>query len=98
MWTQASTGVDFQVLMVVASGLMVRFLRVLENNNYQNVKWMRYLTKAEGTYQEVSIWPYLFCGCSQAQFRDSRQRRVAGEKLSYIGFCIDTGVSCIRIL
>jgi len=30
--------VDFQVLMVTASGLIVQFLKVLEN--YQNVKWM----------------------------------------------------------
>jgi len=40
--------VDFQVLMVTASGLIVQFLKVLEN--YQNVKWMRYPTRAEGTY------------------------------------------------
>jgi len=70
--TRASTGVDFQMLMVVASGLIVWFFRVLENNNYQNVKSMQYLTKAEGTYQEVSVLPYLFCECSQAQLRGSR--------------------------
>ena len=29
-------------------GLIVQFLKVLEN--YQNVKWIRYPTKAEGTY------------------------------------------------
>ena len=48
MWTHEPTDVDFQVLMVTASGLIVRFLKVLEK--YQNVKWMRYPTKAEGTY------------------------------------------------
>jgi len=48
IWTHESTDADFQVLMVTASGLIVRFLKVLEN--YQNVKWMRYPTKAEGTY------------------------------------------------
>jgi len=48
MWTHEPTDVDFQVLMVTASGVIVRFLKVLEN--YQNVKWMRYPTKAEGTY------------------------------------------------
>jgi len=36
MWTHEPTGVDFRVLMVTASGLIVR--------------WMRYPTKAEGTY------------------------------------------------
>jgi len=40
MWTQAPTDVDFQVLLAVASGLIVWFLKVLENNNYQNVRWM----------------------------------------------------------
>jgi len=48
MWTYEPTDVDFQVLMVTASRLIVWFLKVLEN--YQNVKWMRYPTKAEGTY------------------------------------------------
>jgi len=48
IWTHEPTDVDFQVLMVAASGLIVQFLKVLEN--YQNVKWMRYPTKAEGAY------------------------------------------------
>jgi len=30
-WTQEPTDMDFQVLMVTASGLIVRFLKVLEN-------------------------------------------------------------------
>jgi len=67
MWTHEPTDVDFQVLMVTASGLIVRFLKVLEN--YQNVKWMRYPTKAEGTYKVwVSVLLYLLCECSQVQF------------------------------
>jgi len=49
-WVQATTDVDFQVLMVIASRLIVRFLKVPENN-CPSVKWMRYLTKAQGTYQ-----------------------------------------------
>jgi len=36
MWTHELTNADFQVLMVTASGLIVRFLKVLEK--YQNVK------------------------------------------------------------
>jgi len=48
MWTHEPTDVDFQMLMVTASGLIMQFLKVLEN--YQNVKWMRYPTKAEETY------------------------------------------------
>jgi len=43
--------VDFQVLMFTASGLVVRFLKVFEKSNYHSVKWVRYLTKASGSYQ-----------------------------------------------
>ena len=37
--------------MFTSSGLIVRFLKVFEQNNYHSVKWVRYLTKASGTYQ-----------------------------------------------
>lgn len=40
--------------MFTASGLLVRFLKVFEKSNYQSVKWVRYLTKSNGTYQVVS--------------------------------------------
>ncbi|KAG6812131.1 hypothetical protein H0H92_004245 [Tricholoma furcatifolium] len=51
VWARPPIDVDFQVLMFTASGLIVRFLKVFEKNNYQSVKWVRYLTKASGTYQ-----------------------------------------------
>ncbi|KDQ19754.1 hypothetical protein BOTBODRAFT_27183 [Botryobasidium botryosum FD-172 SS1] len=51
-WARPPIEVDFQVLMFTASGLLVRFLKVFEKSNYHSVKWVRYLTKAEGgTYQ-----------------------------------------------
>lgn len=37
--------------MFTASGLLVRFLKVFEKSNYQSVKWVRYMTKANSTYQ-----------------------------------------------
>jgi hypothetical protein len=37
--------------MFTASGLLVRFLKVFEKSGYQSVKWVRYLTKANGSYQ-----------------------------------------------
>jgi AP-2 complex subunit mu-1 len=43
--------IDFSVVMFTASGLLVRFLKVFEKGNYQSVKWVRYLTKAQGSYQ-----------------------------------------------
>ncbi|KAI5824225.1 clathrin adaptor, mu subunit [Schizophyllum commune Tattone D] len=50
-WTRPPIDVDFQVLMFTASGLIVRFLKVFEKSNYSSVKWVRYLTKANGSYQ-----------------------------------------------
>lgn len=50
-WSRPPISVDFQVLMFTASGLMVRFLKVFEKSGYNSVKWVRYLTKANGTYQ-----------------------------------------------
>ncbi|KAG8699265.1 hypothetical protein FRC08_005396 [Ceratobasidium sp. 394] len=59
-WARPPIDVDFQVLMFTASGLLVRFLKVLEKSNYQSVKWVRYLTKASGTYQiRVSLKCFL---------------------------------------
>ena len=51
VWARPPIDVDFQVLMFTASGLIVRFLKVFEKSNYHSVKWVRYLTKASGTYQ-----------------------------------------------
>jgi AP-2 complex subunit mu-1 len=51
VWARPPIDVDFQVLMFTASGLIVRFLKVFEKGNYSSIKWVRYLTKAEGTYQ-----------------------------------------------
>ena len=50
-WARPPIDVDFQVLMFTASGLLVRFLKVFEKNNYHSIKWVRYLTKANGGYQ-----------------------------------------------
>ncbi|KAJ2782108.1 clathrin associated protein complex medium subunit [Coemansia javaensis] len=49
-WSRPPIGLDFQVLMFTASGLLVRFLKVFEKANYQSVKWVRYMTKA-GSYE-----------------------------------------------
>jgi len=51
VWARPPIDVDFQVLMFTASGLIVRFLKVFEKNNYHSIKWVRYLTKASGSYQ-----------------------------------------------
>ncbi|PWN46704.1 clathrin adaptor, mu subunit, partial [Violaceomyces palustris] len=49
-WSRPPIEVEFQVLMFTASGLLVRFLKVFEKSNYQSVKWVRYLTKSNGSY------------------------------------------------
>lgn len=51
VWARPPIDVDFQVLMFTSSGLIVRFLKVFEKTGYQSVKWVRYLTKASGSYQ-----------------------------------------------
>jgi len=61
-WARPPIDVDFQVLMFTSSGLIVRFLKVFEKSGYQSVKWVRYLTKASGTYQvRVSLSIILAC-------------------------------------
>ena len=47
--------------MYTASGLIVRFLKVFEKSNYTSVKWVRYLTKASGSYQVRVCGPSLSC-------------------------------------
>src|ERR1700730_15979622 len=51
VWARPPIDVDFKLLMFTASGLIVRFLKVFEKSGYKSVKWVRYLTKASGTYQ-----------------------------------------------
>ncbi|KAJ7286502.1 Mu homology domain-containing protein, partial [Mycena rebaudengoi] len=51
VWARPPIDVDFQVLMFTSSGLIVRFLKVFEKSNYSSIKWVRYLTKASGSYQ-----------------------------------------------
>ncbi|OMJ83568.1 hypothetical protein SteCoe_15477 [Stentor coeruleus] len=49
-WSKPPISIDFQVPMFTASGLRIRFLRVIEKSNYKPIKWIRYITKA-GSYQ-----------------------------------------------
>jgi len=50
-WSRPPITMEFQVPMFTASGLRVRFLKVLEQKqHYQAIKWVRYLTQA-GNYQ-----------------------------------------------
>ena len=45
-WQRPPINLEFQVPMFTSSGLHVRFLKVVEKkNNYQTVKWVRYITK-----------------------------------------------------
>ena len=46
-WSRPPITMDFQVPMFAASGLHVRFLKVFEKSNYQTIKWVRYITKAD---------------------------------------------------
>eukprot|EP00029_Vermamoeba_vermiformis_P002996 TRINITY_DN13360_c0_g1_i1.p1 TRINITY_DN13360_c0_g1~~TRINITY_DN13360_c0_g1_i1.p1 ORF type:complete len:432 (-),score=121.03 TRINITY_DN13360_c0_g1_i1:93-1388(-) len=48
-WSRPPIQMEFQVPMFAASGLQIRYLRVIERSGYTAVKWVRYLTKA-GSY------------------------------------------------
>ncbi len=68
VWARPPIDVDFQVLMFTSSGLIVRFLKVFEKSNYHSVKWVRYLTKASGSYQirvsPMSALTFLTSSCA----------------------------------
>ena len=49
-WSRPPMGLSFNLLMFTSSGLLVRYLKVYEKNNYTSVKWVRYMTRG-GTYE-----------------------------------------------
>ncbi|WFC98822.1 clathrin associated protein complex medium subunit [Malassezia yamatoensis] len=49
-WTRPPIQLSFTILMFVASGLGIRYLKVAEKAQYRTVKWIRYVTRADGSY------------------------------------------------
>lgn len=49
-WSRPSMALDFNLEMFAASGLSVKFLKVMEKSNYRTVKWIKYTTQA-GSYE-----------------------------------------------
>lgn len=49
-WARPPIEVHFSVMMFVASGLAVRYLKVVEKSHYRSVKWVRYVTRAANSY------------------------------------------------
>jgi len=49
-WDRPPISMDFTVPMFAASGLKIKFLRVVDKSGYVPAKWVRYMTKA-GSYQ-----------------------------------------------
>jgi AP-2 complex subunit mu-1 len=49
-WSRPPISLSFSLLMFTSSGLLVRYLKVFEKNNYSSVKWVRYMTRA-GSYE-----------------------------------------------
>jgi AP-2 complex subunit mu-1 len=49
-WSRPPLSLTFSLLMFTSSGLLVRYLKVFEKNNYSSVKWVRYMTRA-GSYE-----------------------------------------------
>lgn len=50
VWSRPPLSLNFSLLMFTSSGLLVRYLKVFEKNNYSSVKWVRYMTRA-GSYE-----------------------------------------------
>ncbi|CAD8094722.1 unnamed protein product [Paramecium sonneborni] len=50
VWSKPPLKIEFQIPMFTASGLRVRFLKVMEKSGYRTNKWIKYLTKG-GEYQ-----------------------------------------------
>ena len=50
-WNRPPLSLSFSLLMFTSSGLLVRYLKVFEKNNYSSVKWVRYMTRA-GSYEQ----------------------------------------------
>lgn len=50
VWVRPPINMDFQIPMISASGVQVRFLKVYEKSSYQTSRWVKYLTKS-GEYQ-----------------------------------------------
>ena len=49
-WIRPPISLEFQLPMLTASGVNVRFLRVYDKSGYTPIRWVRYITKA-GEYQ-----------------------------------------------
>lgn len=49
-WSKPSIKLEFMLEMFSASGLAVKFLKVMEKSNYRTVKWVKYTTQA-GSYE-----------------------------------------------
>mmetsp|Transcript_38432 Transcript_38432/g.76984 ORF Transcript_38432/g.76984 Transcript_38432/m.76984 type:complete len:427 (-) Transcript_38432:427-1707(-) len=44
-WSRPPISMEYQVPMLAASGLHVRFLKIYEKSNYNTIKWVRYISK-----------------------------------------------------
>jgi AP-2 complex subunit mu-1 len=44
-WSRPPISMEYQVPMLAASGLHVRFLKIQEKSNYSTIKWVRYISK-----------------------------------------------------
>ncbi|CAN6611172.1 AP-2 complex subunit mu [Trichomonascus vanleenenianus] len=49
-WSRPPISMDFSLSMFTSSGIVVRYLKIFEKQNYTTVKWVRYLVRA-GSYE-----------------------------------------------
>lgn len=49
-WSRPPISMDFSLSMFTSSGIVVRYLKIVEKSNYNTIKWVRYLVRA-GSYE-----------------------------------------------
>jgi AP-2 complex subunit mu-1 len=51
-WSRPPISMEFSIVMFTSSGLLVRYLKVIERGGYSSVKWVKYITRAaKGSYE-----------------------------------------------
>lgn len=49
-WSRPPISMDFSLSMFTSSGIVVRYLKIVEKTNYNTIKWVRYMVRA-GSYE-----------------------------------------------
>lgn len=88
-WSRPPLSLSFSLLMFTSSGLLVRYLKVFEKNNYSSVKWVRYMTRA-GSYEIRYV--SLFTDTYQFLYQNANDSLTAVSRKSLRGMIASVGL------